>query len=275
MLDGSRYNASVDVYSFAITMFECACGRDHTRKQFRSVTRYAVCADTGWRPTPTTALKEKHPLVLALIQECWRSEQTKVKGALASVVSVDIAKRPTFMDIVARLETVRPASSLAVDSDELDLFPRRAARFINETIRVTKWRLALQIQNEESLRELHTNHISEEQDLFNDTGPEWRSAGLAGIPANARAEWRKGDNGLPLIYRFTLPLKCKDPGVAFKGAMRSVGTEMYFCEGDRLVFAHRRLARLDNDDTFAVLWQAVKVRVIHHSAYHLIDSATP
>jgi len=241
-------------------MFECACGRDHARKQFRSVTRYAVCADTGWRPTPTTALKEKHPLVLALIQECWRSEQTKVKGALASLVSVDIAKRPTFMDIVARLETVRrPASSLAVD-----LF-RRAARFFNETIPVTKWRLALQIQNEESLRELHTNHISEEQDLFNDTGPEWRSAGLAGIPANARAEWRKGDNGLPLIYRFTLPLKCKDPRVAFKGALQSLGTEMYFCEGDRSVFAHRCLFFLDNDDKVAVFGHAVKVRDSPHS----------
>ena len=129
MLDGSRYNASVDVYSFAITIFECACGKDHIRKQFLRVSRFAVCADTGWRPRPTKALKENYPLVLALVKNCWVSEQTKVKGVLASLLSADFAKRPTFMEIVDRLEAMRPTTSIPADESDLDAFPKREQRF--------------------------------------------------------------------------------------------------------------------------------------------------
>ena len=119
VLDGSRYNASVDVYSYAITVFECACGGDSARNQFRSQPSYAVCE--GWRPRPPESLKKKHPLLMSLIQECWRSEQTSVKGALASVLSADVAKRPNFMAIIGRLESMRPFALLHHDPPPLAL----------------------------------------------------------------------------------------------------------------------------------------------------------
>ena len=104
ILDGSRYNASVDVYSYAVTVFECACHANYAKNEFRGESRYAVC--TGWRPQPPTALTKKYPLVWDLIQHCWRPENTEVKGALVSLLSAHVAKRPTFMDIVERLEAM-------------------------------------------------------------------------------------------------------------------------------------------------------------------------
>ena len=62
-------------------MFQCACGGDYVRSQFRDKSRFAVCQDAGgWRPLPTKVFEEKHPLVLNLLRECWRSEQTKVNA---------------------------------------------------------------------------------------------------------------------------------------------------------------------------------------------------
>ena len=104
ILDGNRYNTGVDVYSFAITVFECVCGRDNVIQQFRGEPRFAVCS--GWRPQPTTALQEHHPHVWGLIQECWRSQKTEVKGVFAPELAADIAKRPTFTEIVQRLESM-------------------------------------------------------------------------------------------------------------------------------------------------------------------------
>ena len=122
ILDASRYNASVDVYSFAVTMFACMCG-DYAILQFRGASRYAVCSSPGgndWRPMPTKVLENKHPLVWALIQECWRSEQTKVEGSLSSVLAADIAKRPTFAKIVEMLETMRPSTTETMSMQQSD-----------------------------------------------------------------------------------------------------------------------------------------------------------
>ena len=103
VFNGNRYNTGVDVYSFAMTLFECVCG--HVKRQYRKVSPMAAC--TGWRPKPTNALVKKHPLVWALIQECWRSEKTEVKGGLAAILAAEVAKRPTFITIVERLATMR------------------------------------------------------------------------------------------------------------------------------------------------------------------------
>ena len=122
MLDGSRYNTGVDVYSYAITVFECLCGGDIARAQYRSVPRLAVCS--GWRLRPTKDLVDKYPQAWTLIQECWRSDktedgpqmlvqqgaerdnfehQTKVETSSAAAL-----KRPTFTEIVERLGSMRP-----------------------------------------------------------------------------------------------------------------------------------------------------------------------
>ena len=60
---------------------------------------------------PTKALEDEHPLVWALIQECWRSEKVQVKGELAALLGAGVARRPTFMVIVERLETMRPSTA--------------------------------------------------------------------------------------------------------------------------------------------------------------------
>ena len=72
---------------------------------------HGLCDDAagGWRPRPTKALEEKHPLVWALIQQCWRSESTKIKGGLKSMRAADVAKRPTFVEIVKSLEFMAPS----------------------------------------------------------------------------------------------------------------------------------------------------------------------
>ena len=123
ILDGSRYNTGVDVYSYAIAVFECLCGRDQTRAQYQSESSQAVC--TGWRPCPTNTLVGKYPREWALIQECWRSNKTEGKNHLgpsqmliqqgaerdASELVVDtpvLLKRPTFTEIVERLASMRP-----------------------------------------------------------------------------------------------------------------------------------------------------------------------
>ena len=92
-----------------MTIFVCACGGNHVTRQYRLKSRTAACM--GWRPTPTAELEANNPLVWALVQDCWRPEQAKVKGALASVLSFnEMAKRPSFTDIVQRLESMRPSS---------------------------------------------------------------------------------------------------------------------------------------------------------------------
>ena len=95
VFDGNRYNTSADVYSFAVTIFECACGRHHVLTQYKRESRYAACG--GWRPEASGDLVELHPLLWALIQECWRSEKQKDEIA---------AKRPTFREIAERLESM-------------------------------------------------------------------------------------------------------------------------------------------------------------------------
>ena len=142
VFDGQRYNTAVDVYSFAVTVFECVCGRRHTRKQFlstRGTISEAVC--WGWRPKPTYIVKETIPLVLDLLQECWRSEKSEVKGGLASLLAADVAKRPTFMEIVERLESMRPSSAQA----------------ISPTLNPSESSLMLQPDKFEAARERHRN----------------------------------------------------------------------------------------------------------------------
>ena len=55
IFDSGRYNTAVDVYSYAITVFECVCGTGYTRNQFRKVEYSAAC--TGWRPKPPITFK--------------------------------------------------------------------------------------------------------------------------------------------------------------------------------------------------------------------------
>lgn len=100
IFDGNRYNTSADVYSFAMTLFECTCGRAETKQQFRQVSRMAACM--GWRPKPANDLAAKHPDVWALIQECWRSEKFEP--------NITTVKRPTFLEITERLESMRPGT---------------------------------------------------------------------------------------------------------------------------------------------------------------------
>ena len=127
IFDGNRYNTGVDVYSFAVTVFECACRPGYAKGRYRSVSRMAACG--GWRPEPTKALVKNHPLVWTLIQECWRSEDIEVNGAFAaSPLATDVAKRPTFMSIVERLTAMRPSTALedkpqqqALHTDELEV----------------------------------------------------------------------------------------------------------------------------------------------------------
>ena len=113
IIDGTRYNTGVDVYSFAMTVFECVCGRRYTKQQYQRVGRTAVT--TGWRPKPRNVLKEAHPLVWSLIQECWRSAKGCPEhwgldnDAFSAVLAADLAtRRPTFAEIVERLEGMRP-----------------------------------------------------------------------------------------------------------------------------------------------------------------------
>ena len=150
IFDGQRYNTAVDVYSFAVTVFECVCGRGHTREQFRSVPggNISVAICSGWRPKPTYIVKENIPLVLDLLQECWRSEKSEVKGGLASLLAPDIAKRPTFTAIVERLESMMTASSTQGDQ-QISLASQVLSAFADVTI--TEIEQARRLQNSRTL----------------------------------------------------------------------------------------------------------------------------
>ena len=117
---GSRYNTGVDVYSYAVTLFECACGGSFARNQFREISRYGAAA-SGWRPKPTEELVQHHPLVWVLIQECWAPVKSVAKGGgvIVSGLDHDVSERPTFTEIVTRLE-------LMVSSEQLLLVPLTA-----------------------------------------------------------------------------------------------------------------------------------------------------
>ena len=120
VLAGARYNTSADVYSYAMTIFECACGGKHAY----ICSLFRESDSSAWRPNPTEELVQKHPLVWALIQECWRSEKTEEAKGEALASAADIARRPTFTEIVERLEAMRsthnekPQASPAFSTDE-------------------------------------------------------------------------------------------------------------------------------------------------------------
>ena len=110
ILDGSHYDTSVDVYSYALTIFECLSGSMlERRRQVQQQSLDAVCDHRGgWRPKLGKAHRESHPLVWALIQECWRSAD------VSQLSDADTPKkRPNFVEIVKRLESMRVCISRA------------------------------------------------------------------------------------------------------------------------------------------------------------------
>ena len=111
VLNGNRYNTAVDVYSFAITVFECLCGSHFVKAQYAHMVQARQEGSSGrWRPKPPSALVHNHPLVWALIQDAWRPLKARVQAQ-------EVQKsRPTFLEIVARLESMRPAGIEAPNS---------------------------------------------------------------------------------------------------------------------------------------------------------------
>ena len=134
IIAGTRYNTGVDVYSFAMTMFECVCGKRYIKQQYQHVGRKEVT--TGWRPKPRNVLEEAHPLVWSLIQECWRSakEGCPEHGGLendakSTVLAADHAtRRPTFAEIVERLEGMQPLRDEAPAPTKMIERPRTNSR---------------------------------------------------------------------------------------------------------------------------------------------------
>jgi len=117
IVHGSRYNTGVDVYSYAVTLFECVCGGSFTRNQFRAISRYGAAA-SGWRPKPTEELVQHHPLVWVLIQECWAPVNPIASkeggGGIVSALDHDVSERPAFTEIVTRLELMASSEQLLV-----------------------------------------------------------------------------------------------------------------------------------------------------------------
>ena len=245
------------------------CGK-YARAQFRNASRYAVCSSPGgddWRPSPTKALRSEHPLVWDLIQECWRSEKTKVKGALASVSAADVAKRPTFLMIVERLEAMQPActtrTSLA-DMD-LDVFPKRDPRyFCCGEVPADAWEAAIaKLTGPTSMEAWCKARCAKELALIRNMGPSWKYMFDKSIPENVKVEWmhtsatgkrRSSSNTSARLYRITVPLQlCKDPKLAFNAFVKSQGTAKGGTQGDRSVENVRILHEFDNNHIIS--WQ--------------------
>ena len=187
IFDGNRYNTGVDVYSYAITLFECVCGSVHTRKQFRSVARVAACS--GWRPTPTDNLVETYPLLWALIQESWRPETHAVFGKGLRDLRLPLAKRPTFAEIVQQLTTMKPVSANS-DSVKFDVFPQKDDRFFCTKVPIEEWRQALCLETDTQLQARHQTVVAEEIAICQDAGPAWKCFSHRSIPSNVLAEWQ-------------------------------------------------------------------------------------
>ena len=97
ILMNKRYNTAVDVYSFGVTLLEIACHEDaFVFAQFRTGGQYA--AVKGFRPIPKAFVKKEQPVLWALIQDCWNHEPDE---------------RPTFLEIVPRLEGIGDAGPIS------------------------------------------------------------------------------------------------------------------------------------------------------------------
>ena len=248
------------------------CGK-FARNQFRNASRYAVCSNPGgddWRPLPTKALENEYPLVWALIQECWRSEKTQVKGALSALLAAGVAKRPTFLMIVERLEAMRPASTrTSLEDMDLDVFPKRDPRYVCEGIvSHDEWLTALHLQTEEACKAFDKRYITAELALFEDTHRAWKALGkTTGTPS----EYCTISGTTARLYRGRIPLlNCGDPKTAYAAFQKSMGTNLHGTAGDRSDRDFRVVAKLS--ERHAIFWQSMKARVVPPSPHHLTQT---
>ncbi len=96
VLQGKRYNKSVDVFSFVIVLLVVAVGdahyvRDHWRHKFAYV--------EGWRPPIPEEVHKELPSVAELIAAGWDK---------------DPAARPSFLAIMDSLNAIRPSKFRSV-----------------------------------------------------------------------------------------------------------------------------------------------------------------
>ena len=245
VFDGNRYNASVDVYSFAMTLFAVLCGHGHVQEEYRKVHRMAACS--GWRPKPTDAVKEKLPLVWRFIQECWCSE--KITTTTTS------KKRPTFAKIVEILEAMCPMKHDS-EADAENAFPKSEARFVCTAVSTEEWRRALCLDTDAQLRAVHHVSVAEELELCRETGAAWTVMSHGSIPGNVEAEWRSTESATSArLYRFTIPLEHDDHRAIFSALCASFGTAKCLTLGDKSVSKIRVIGAID--DSHLVLWQSM------------------
>ena len=91
----TAYNERVDVFSFGLTLLEIVLGDcTYIEKRFMGRNCYIGTAKGGqeWRPPVPEALEEAQPVLVQLFGDC---------------VLDDFSERPTFLEIVVRLEECR------------------------------------------------------------------------------------------------------------------------------------------------------------------------
>ena len=101
----TAYSERVDVFSFGLTLLEVVLGDcTYIKKRFKGRSCYISKAKggKGWRPPVPEALQEAQPVLVYLVGDC---------------VLDDFSERPTFLEIVDRLEECRAQAHMLNDED--------------------------------------------------------------------------------------------------------------------------------------------------------------
>ena len=101
----TAYNERVDVFSFGLTLLEIVLGDcTYIQRRFKGRGCYIRKAKggQGWRPSVPEALEEAQPVLVQLFGDC---------------VLDDFSERPTFLEIVDRLEECRARAHMLNDED--------------------------------------------------------------------------------------------------------------------------------------------------------------
>ena len=279
-------NIIQDTFSFALVLLCLAVGDiAYVRKQGGIIARTAYYS--GWRPTVRKSLRVACPEIAALIKKMWLA---------------DFRARPAMKDVVVRLEAcvfveratndpeeaalqialaIRPEST--EDALGLDAFPKREQRFVcTGNVPAEQWVAAIaKLTAPLSMEDWCTARCAEELALLaQDEVPLWKQLPHKSIPEGVRAEWRSTPNTTARLYRFTIPLQCKDPRLAFRAWAKSFGTAKNGTQGDRSVDRFRILHEFD--DNHFVAWQSIRmphpmpkrtlVSLACHDEEHLLTS---
>ena len=222
----------MDVYSFGLTLFECICGSEYTKSQFKQVPRVAVCV--GWRPVPNDLLEHGHPFLWALIQQCWCRE----------------GNRTTFKEFAP--EFVRTLV------EQGSFFPTVEPRLFVNTAAHRTWTKSLNLQNTKQIDARHNEVINEELLLCEETASSWISLPIEKFSGRITgAMWRKTGGTKTRLYRITIPIKHNDADTIFKALRKSFGTSRCALMADKALDEMLILSVID--DNHLVCWQSANM----------------